>query len=183
MHYPWDLADPRKRPKRLAKKLAARCNWRRCPPRELKTSLAAAVAFAAAQVGSPHPYEMLFYVPTRRGARKAANMFEGSIVIGSAHKFVRNDDVGPIRLSTIFLGIDNSLCLNPVFRPDHQPVLWESMLFDNGFNPCDEDTLRDMGYGPEVVDYLGQAQWRYKSREDAVAHHEVLVEMLRSIIN
>lgn len=173
--YPWDLADPRKRPKRLAKKLKARLNWRRFPPRELKASLAVAVA----QARSPHP-EILCYVPTRRGARKAAHIYEGSMAIGSRWKIERKDCVGPVRVSTVFL------CFDHVFSLDggsHRPVLWETMCFLEDYDICDADTFRDMGYGPEEVDYLGQEQWRYTSREDAVSHHVKLVGMLRSGLN
>jgi hypothetical protein len=85
--------------------------------------------------------------------------------------------VGEIQISTIFLFIDHG------FGPsDSRPVLWETMLFSDKPN-CDEALFRSMGFGEADAEYLGYEQWRYKSRQEAIEHHEKLVGMLRSGLN
>lgn len=61
-------------------------------------------------------------------------------------------EVGEWRISTVFLGTDHSFGHGP-------PVLWETMVF-----------------GPPPWD---QEQWRYTSREAAIAQHDQVVEHVR----
>lgn len=166
--YPWDLADPRKRPKRLRKKLAARWNWRRFPPKGIHLP-----SKALTELNLPEMQRD--YVPTRKGVRRAANMFETGVALACPLRMIATDHVGPIKVSTIFLCIDHSFS----FGDDQpEPVLWETMLFSDG--GIDEETFRSMGLEPYEVVYLSDEQWRYTSRKAAVEHHEKLVEMLRT---
>jgi len=61
------------------------------------------------------------------------------------------DNIGDIRISTVFLGIDHSF-------DDGPPVLWETMIFGGKHD---------------------QYQERYRSREDAIAGHARSVFMVR----
>lgn len=116
------------------------------------------------------------YVPTRKGAREAS-MFEMNAVMGSPQRIIAKDSVGDVMVSTVFLCIDHSMH----FGGSHDPVLWETMVFHAGTSASpDEETFRAMGYGLEEAKYLGQEQWRYTSQKNAKAHHNGLVEMLRS---
>ena len=82
--------------------------------------------------------------------------------------------MGPVEVSTIFLGMDHSF-------GSGDPVLWETMIFHiDSTTTCDADTLRGMGYEAYEVTYLEQEQWRYTSRKEATSHHAALVDMLRS---
>lgn len=58
-----------------------------------------------------------------------------------------------VRVSTVFLGLDHS------FLPGATPVLWETMIFG----------------GP-----LDEYQWRYTSRDQAVAGHDLAVLMAKA---
>lgn len=57
-------------------------------------------------------------------------------------------DDNEITVSTVFLGLDHG------WRPGAPPVLWETMIFG----------LKD-----------DQPQWRYTSRDEAIANHDRLV--------
>jgi hypothetical protein len=46
-------------------------------------------------------------------------------------RIVRQDDVGPLRVSTVFLGLDHNLSLFDN-SPEHEPLLFETMIFDDG---------------------------------------------------
>jgi hypothetical protein len=66
-------------------------------------------------------------------------------------KVVKQESIGEIRISTVFLGLDHSYN-SPI------PVLWETMIF-----------------GGEHDQY----QERYSSYEEAVEGHETAVEMVK----
>ena len=40
------------------------------------------------------------------------------------HRIVARDQLGPLTVSTVFLGVDHN------FLPDGPPILWETMVFD-----------------------------------------------------
>lgn len=73
---------------------------------------------------------------------------------------VKLDQVGPIRVSTVFLGIDHGW-------GDGPPILWETMIF------CDEEV--------EAPDGIDQMQWRYTSHEEAVRTHDLIVKSLKEL--
>jgi hypothetical protein len=73
----------------------------------------------------------------------------------TADRSVACTDVGPGRVSTVFLGIDHNYFSGP-------PVLWETMIFDVPGVEC--------------------RQWRYTSRAAAVAGHAEAVDMARMAV-
>lgn len=73
------------------------------------------------------------------------------------------DHVGPLRVSTIFLGCNYTLWSVGA------PTLWETMLFN------DDDTI-DV-FGKPTPKALGQ--WRFTGRNEAVAFHNKKVRKLR----
>lgn len=163
--YPWALVDPRKRPKRVAKKINARWGWRRCLPKCIRDV--------------PKIFTRtieLSYVPTRKGARPG-NIYEAELTFRSDRRVVGMDYVGSIMVSTIFICIDHSM------GSDGDPILWDTMLFDGCVPNSDcEETLCAMGLGPEDLDYLEVGTWRYRSRADAASHHRKIVAMLRKVV-
>lgn len=62
----------------------------------------------------------------------------------TANRTVKATDIGEVRISTVFLGLDHS------FSETGPPILYETMVFG----------------GP-----LDEFQWRYSSREAALAGH------------
>lgn len=69
-------------------------------------------------------------------------------------RVVKQDTVGDVKVSTVFLGLDHR------FGVDGPPVLWETMIFGGEH---DED------------------QWRYASYEAAVAGHAKAVELVSAV--
>lgn len=61
------------------------------------------------------------------------------------------DEVRQSQISTVFLSVDHS------FDEGEEPVLWETMIFGGPFD---------------------EFQWRYYSREDAIAGHERIKKMV-----
>jgi len=106
-------------------------------------------------------------------------MYEAQIAMGSELKIVASTRVGPLRVSTVFLCFDHSMFL----LGDTDPVLWETMIFRDGFAIADWDDFRSMGVGPCEATYLGEEQWRYDSRSAAVGHHRKIVKMLRAALH
>ena len=74
---------------------------------------------------------------------------------GTAARRVAEDDVGSIRISTVFLGIDHSLFEGP-------PLLFETMIFGGAHN---------------------EHQARCSTWDQAVAQHAEAVAMARSELN
>jgi len=70
-------------------------------------------------------------------------------------KVVKQDYVGDIWISTVFLGLDHA------WPKGNTPVLWETMIFGG-----EHDQYQD----------------RYTSHEDALEGHEVAVELVKSLI-
>ncbi len=68
-------------------------------------------------------------------------------------KIVKQEDVGDIHVSTVFLGLDHAM----FWDKDKTPVLWETMIFGG---------THDQEY-----------QQRYTSYEDALEGHKVAVEI------
>lgn len=71
------------------------------------------------------------------------------------------DTVGGYRVSTVWLGVDHS------FGHHEQPVLWETMVFSKGPDPYD----------------LNEFMCRYDSRDEALAGHVEVVEMVRERVS
>ena len=71
-----------------------------------------------------------------------------------AERVLRQDDIGDVHVSTVFLGLDHAF-------GGGLPVLWETMIFKG---PHD-------GY-----------QARYTSRADAIRGHEAALALVRSAV-
>ena len=67
------------------------------------------------------------------------------------------DTIAGLRLSTVFMGLDHSF-------DDGDPVLWETMLFN------DDEDGEDIG------------QWRFTSAPDAEEFHDKKVQELKNIL-
>ena len=68
-------------------------------------------------------------------------------------RIVAKTRIGDWEVSTVFLGADHN------FLHHGGPVLWETMVF-----------------GPEP---WTDSQWRYRTREEALAHHDQVAEHVR----
>lgn len=114
--YPWTLADPRRRPKRIAKKIKARCGWKCCLSRGWRERRAAVDGLS----GTYNQIWRLTVVamPTRRGNR-AALAWEGLAMLGSSDIQLARTDVGLLCVSTVYL---------PIHHDDYR---WETMVFDS----------------------------------------------------
>lgn len=75
----------------------------------------------------------------------------------NAARRVAEDYVGAARVSTVFLGLDHSPL--GMFDLPHAPVLWETMVFGGAYD---------------------MHQQRYESREEALAGHRKVIQMLTS---
>jgi hypothetical protein len=71
----------------------------------------------------------------------------------SQNRQVARDEIGDVRVSTVFLGLDHS------FGLDGPPILWETMIFG----------------GPH-----DQYQERYSTRANAIAGHARALALVRS---
>jgi len=69
-----------------------------------------------------------------------------------SRKAVKQELIGDVRVSTVFLGLNHSY-------EGGDPVLWETMVFEGDYD----------GY-----------QERYTSYEDALRNHEFVVEMIKN---
>ena len=65
---------------------------------------------------------------------------------------IAHTEVGETRISTVWLGLDHSFFGGP-------PQIFETMIFGG---PCDQD------------------QWRYSTKELALAGHQLAVDLVRS---
>lgn len=68
-------------------------------------------------------------------------------------RVVGRDDVGDAHVSTVLLGLDHNF-------GDGPPVIFETMVF---------------GYGDDEGEY----QWRYRTKEEALAGHQRVVAAVR----
>ncbi len=75
----------------------------------------------------------------------------------TADRHIACDEIGKVRISTVFLGLDHSFCME-----NHKPILFETMVF-----------------GGEHDQY----QERYINRIAAQAGHDRAVAMVRDSIN
>jgi hypothetical protein len=71
----------------------------------------------------------------------------------SQNRVVKQDMIGDVKVSTVFLGLNHN------FGLDGPPVLWETMIF-----------------GGEHDDY----QDRYTTHEDALKGHQAAIELVRT---
>ena len=78
----------------------------------------------------------------------AADVLEWGHFFNSPDRIVDNTEVGDLRISTVFLGLDHR------FFGDGPPILFETMIFG----------------GP-----LNMSQWRYASWDDAETGHKAAV--------
>lgn len=69
-----------------------------------------------------------------------------------ANRQIVRSEIGDVTVSTVFLGLDHG------FVPDDPPVLFETMVFGG------------------IAD---QYQERYQTRDEAIAGHERIVEMVK----
>ena len=94
-----------------------------------------------------------WYVLNEQGGPvEAASALEGAKAFDDPRRIVAQQEIGNVRVSTIFLGLDHGFGEGP-------PLLWETMIFGGTH---DKD------------------QWRYSSRADAVAGHEAAVALVLS---
>jgi hypothetical protein len=97
------------------------------------------------------------------GLMKWARWIETSRV-----KWQKVDQIGPLRVSTIFLGLDHN------FPMKGRPILWETMVFNDdmrGFH-----TFK----GKRFYFSHDQGQWRHRSRTEAYRFHRKMVEDLEA---
>jgi hypothetical protein len=74
-------------------------------------------------------------------------------------------DLGPVQVSTVWLGIDHGWGLGP-------PVIFETFIF------CENDQALTGADGEELIDTWG----RYRTIEEAIAGHEEAVRQVREAI-
>lgn len=72
----------------------------------------------------------------------------------SNKRIVRQDTIGDVFISTVFLGLDHGIGLS------EHPILWETMVF---IEPWFKGNISD-------------GMWRFSSRERALAKHQELAE-------
>lgn len=75
-------------------------------------------------------------------------------------RIVKQEHIGGYFVSTVFLGLDQR------YWGEGPPILWETMVFS------ESNTKIDRPYD--------RSQYRYASREDAIAGHRKIVQMLTS---
>lgn len=107
------------------------------------------------------PYALLFRLVLSRPhkwverdgvPRPAPNLLYWAIWYEDADRAVAQDEIGEVRVSTVFLGTDHN------FGPG-EPILYETMIFGGKFD---------------------EHQWRYSTRAEAYAGHLQVVEMVRA---
>lgn len=76
-----------------------------------------------------------------------------------ADRSLAQTQIGPYRVSTVFLGLDHN------FYDDGPPVLWETMVFADGSGGLDLDCRR------------------YTSRQDALDGHAVTVALVEATVD
>lgn len=84
------------------------------------------------------------------------DVMKWAIWLEKANRRVGYDEIGSVKVSTVFLGLDHRW--SP--HSHEPPILWETMIF---------------GATGELADY----QERYTSYEDALAGHHVAVQEVR----
>lgn len=86
-------------------------------------------------------------------------------LIGFAKWFEANDrqvafdEIGGVRLSTVFLGLDHNFC------PEGPPLLFETMTFGGGWEVCERYATWDEAEA-------GHARWRFTLTETLLARPE-----------
>lgn len=106
------------------------------------------------------------YVIDQNGNPRIATMDEWVDMFGDRGRIVKQENVGDMFISTVFLGLDHN------FSWKGPPVLWETMVF--GPNP-DKDDKRF--HQTEVDGYTERCSG---NREQAEAMHERVVAMVKS---
>lgn len=81
---------------------------------------------------------------------------------------IRIDIIGKWVISTVFLGVDHGF--NWDQRPGYKPVLWETMIFYEA-----PRMWKKQGRYPD------RQMWRYTSTPDAVAGHERVVKLVKTL--
>lgn len=92
-----------------------------------------------------------WYVLNGREPTPVGSLDEWAQRFQADDKHVANTEVGDVRVSTVFLGIDHSFGVGP-------PLLFETMIFGGAHS---ED------------------QWRYSTWDEAVSGHEAAVAKVR----
>jgi hypothetical protein len=80
----------------------------------------------------------------------------------SRERWHKTDRIGPLRVSTIFLGLDHNW-------GGGRPILWETMVFNDDMRGY--HTFR----GKRFYFSHDQGQWRHRSRTDAYRFHRQMV--------
>lgn len=100
-------------------------------------------------------YEPRYYILKDKRAVRVTDMMTWAMWFGTHNRIVAQDRIGPISISTVFLGLDHSYDRN---GPAH---IFETMVFRGG---------------------NGDEQYRCATWEQAEAQHKEAVEMVRAEI-
>lgn len=88
-------------------------------------------------------------------------------------KYHKLDEVAGLRISTVFLGIDHN------FNPGGEPLLWETMVFDDE-NATHESFTDVKGERHQYISTPDLIQGRFTFMDDAYAYHNGLVDGYRA---
>lgn len=94
-----------------------------------------------------------YYVLDQNLEARQVDVRDWAVWFETADRTVAKTDVGEVTISTVFLGLDHS------FTDSGLPVLYETMVFGGA---------------------LDEYQWRYSSREAALAGHERVVAKVKA---
>lgn len=100
-----------------------------------------------------------FYILSEDGERPVCclDLHKWGLWYEDANRVVKQEEVGHLWISTIFLGIDYSWGNGP-------PIVWETMVFRN-----------NLRQGEEMDRCAG-------NREQAIAMHEAMVERMKAVV-
>jgi hypothetical protein len=88
------------------------------------------------------------YILDGHEAKPIADILDWARWYGTADRTVAKTDIGDVRVSTVFLGIDHQ------FEEEGPPLLFETMIFGGA---------------------LDEEQWRYSTWDEAVVGHAAAV--------
>lgn len=111
-----------------------------------------------------HPYPLIFYGLRGREVVPLADVNEWAAMFEGPKRFIRQDRIGDVFVSTVFLGIDHGLS-----SPGDHPVVFETMAFQQA-NP-----ERPKSLGDELL------QDRYCTYDEAERGHARAVRRVREI--
>jgi len=165
----WSLAPPRKRPKRVAKKLASRLGWKHHPPRSL-LRIHAALSGLEAMKSSEH------FLPLGGDRVRPCTLAESMWFLNRPERHLARERVGPFDVSTVFLVTDANFGYGP-------SLLWETMIFHDE-EAVSAEHIKTLGFEkPLLAEILDLWQWRFSKRSEAMAAHRKIVDGLRGSLN